>query len=603
MLGALSLVAAVLTWPTWAYVPRPGIDPSWQTALSWAAALGLRWGRDVVFTYGPLGYTLSPMMMPAEQVLIAGLVHVAGAAVTLVSFHALLSERRDLSSPLVLVLSLLVTVVVLVVGVGITGGVPGGRMSVAVVAGVPLALCVLLLRSRWPIVVGAVLVATVGHQKLSEAVLVAGLIAICALGRATRRDATLFAALSASGWVALWILAGQDPADLPAYVEGQVALVSGYVSAMAIEKAGFQWTYVPAIALVALLLIQAHEATRGRPTRQRLVALAAVAWYLWVCFRQGFVRHDVHDVFFFTATAVMAIALMTLGRRVMVMGLGAAACALPVIVLTAYGVSFPGLLDRRDSVVAAGRAWTTITDAEARTALWRAARRELQDEYEVSAPLIGAMGSRPAIVDPWDLSALAATDAVLDPLPTLQTYAAYTPGLDELNARSLEERPRHVLRARRWEGSDGRFPYWESPRYQAVLYCRYDPAMETSRWLLLRPAARDRCGEPHDPKVVSALPGVPVEVPSRPGSITLASISYERSILEIMAGLVYKGPERYVTYGTGTWRMSYVPIARTLMLNAPEAHVAFAGLPAEPWPTLTLDAPGTVEFAFVDVTP
>jgi peptidoglycan/LPS O-acetylase OafA/YrhL len=36
--------------------PSPGLDPSWMIALSRAHAEGLTWGKDIIFTYGPLSY-------------------------------------------------------------------------------------------------------------------------------------------------------------------------------------------------------------------------------------------------------------------------------------------------------------------------------------------------------------------------------------------------------------------------------------------------------------------------------------------------------------------------------------------------------------------
>jgi hypothetical protein len=37
-------------------IAQPGLDPSWQIALTKAHSEGLSWGEDIVFTYGPLGY-------------------------------------------------------------------------------------------------------------------------------------------------------------------------------------------------------------------------------------------------------------------------------------------------------------------------------------------------------------------------------------------------------------------------------------------------------------------------------------------------------------------------------------------------------------------
>ncbi len=602
VLGVLSLLAAVLTWPTWAYIPQPGTDESWQFGLSWAASLGLQWGPDVAFTYGPLGYTLAPMLMPPSQVVIAGLVYVLAAAVTVASFHALLSDRGDLRPWLTLLLSVLAAVVVLIAGVGTTGLGNGGRMSAMVVAGVPLALVILETRSRWPIVASAVVVGIVGHQKLSEAVLVAGLIVIAALARRDRRDLPLFLLLALGVWFAIWLALGQDPAHLPSYVASAIAIVSGYASAMAIERPGFEWSYVPAAALCLLLMVQARESTRDRATVRLAFLLAAVGWYLWICFRQGYVRHDIHDVFFFAAVIVMSISLMATARRGSAIGLGILTCAVAVLVLSIHLIGFVGLLDRGDSIAAVSRALTAVTDVQARDAAWRAALQGSADAYGLPASLIEEMGTLPTTVDPGDVSALAATRVTWDPVPVLQLYAAYTPELDELNARSIERRPRQILRASPPTGFDDRFAYWESPRYQAAVYCRYDPFLVTDRWLLLRPAAFDRCSEPHDRLTVSATPGVPVDVPAHSGAITLASVTYHQSMVDVLANLVFKGPERFITYGTGTWRMPYVPHARDLMLNAPVPHAGFPGLPVTPYPNLVLDAPATVEFSFVDVS-
>jgi hypothetical protein len=37
------------------------VDPSWQTAINAAPSFGLVFGRDIVFTYGPLGFALAPV--------------------------------------------------------------------------------------------------------------------------------------------------------------------------------------------------------------------------------------------------------------------------------------------------------------------------------------------------------------------------------------------------------------------------------------------------------------------------------------------------------------------------------------------------------------
>ncbi|WP_313917217.1 hypothetical protein [Tahibacter sp.] len=56
LVGLLFLIASVRFGGS---VAGDELDPSWTMVLRWASMHGLRWGSDIAFTYGPLGY-LSP---------------------------------------------------------------------------------------------------------------------------------------------------------------------------------------------------------------------------------------------------------------------------------------------------------------------------------------------------------------------------------------------------------------------------------------------------------------------------------------------------------------------------------------------------------------
>jgi hypothetical protein len=60
-----ALLVAFVTWEVPEIVPRTGFDNSWELALNLAAEHGLDYGRDVVFTYGPLGFLSQPLIVPA----------------------------------------------------------------------------------------------------------------------------------------------------------------------------------------------------------------------------------------------------------------------------------------------------------------------------------------------------------------------------------------------------------------------------------------------------------------------------------------------------------------------------------------------------------
>src|SRR5690349_17114162 len=55
-LWVTAAVLAIVTWPIASMEPQPGLDPSWLLGLHMAAHQGLDFGRDLIFTYGPLGF-------------------------------------------------------------------------------------------------------------------------------------------------------------------------------------------------------------------------------------------------------------------------------------------------------------------------------------------------------------------------------------------------------------------------------------------------------------------------------------------------------------------------------------------------------------------
>lgn len=57
----IAAVVGLLTWPVISLAPEPRVlDPSWQAALHMSFRSGLHFGRDVIFTYGPLGFLALP---------------------------------------------------------------------------------------------------------------------------------------------------------------------------------------------------------------------------------------------------------------------------------------------------------------------------------------------------------------------------------------------------------------------------------------------------------------------------------------------------------------------------------------------------------------
>jgi hypothetical protein len=58
LLASVLVTSILLTVP--AVAPDLGVDASWCAVLNWAHRAGLQFGKEIVFTYGPLGYLIAP---------------------------------------------------------------------------------------------------------------------------------------------------------------------------------------------------------------------------------------------------------------------------------------------------------------------------------------------------------------------------------------------------------------------------------------------------------------------------------------------------------------------------------------------------------------
>ena len=54
------MLIAILAWPSWQLGAEAGLDRSWYTGLVLAHVDGLRFGKEIGYTYGPLGYLVTP---------------------------------------------------------------------------------------------------------------------------------------------------------------------------------------------------------------------------------------------------------------------------------------------------------------------------------------------------------------------------------------------------------------------------------------------------------------------------------------------------------------------------------------------------------------
>jgi hypothetical protein len=570
-LGALVGLAG---WPLESVVPGLGLDASWGTALNLAAAEGLDFGGDVVWTYGPLGFLKVPQVSYGTHA-------VLGAAYTIAVQIALgttlvWSARRTFPLLIAVAIALLAAML----------------LAEQIVA-VALVWCIVVLgddappaASRlFPIAAGIVsAIELLGKLNIGLLVVSMCAVAVVAIDGARRRNVLTFAASLVAALAVSWFGTGQDLGDVGDLVSASAAIVTGYSTAMGSEDAPgalYAWD----VALLGASIVAAYIGSRDLPLGRRVATLIVVALAGYVLWKQAVVRHEYArslGLFTLLVGSLVGFAWRDLrpprpdGTRfadLVVIGTIVAAAALYFQIAPAR----PG--DLLDPIDHADRAVTQVRDllipAE-RTRARDSARFGLAVTYAVDQETSRLVGDNSVHVEPWEESIAWAYDLEWRPAPVFQAYQAYTSELDQRNADALssDDGPRRILRHAVAQGGrtlppsgfegasrsalqgsnshsiDGRYGPYDAPATTLAMLCHFE-ALRTSRAYQVLGRVPDRCGEPRPLLSLPADYGEPIEVPQPPRrrDVVIARVhGLEPSGIERLRTFLFRAAARVIVF-------------------------------------------------------
>ena len=567
----LGLVLAVLAWPasTQSLVVTSGLSPAWQAAVTMAAHHHLAFGSRVVFTYGPLGFLVSPNLFFVSTSVLAFVF--ALAFLTALYSTVVWALRRTIPLPLAVVVAYLVGGISLLSSIQVSGQ----NVAVEDVLALVLIVCVFILTRReggrvpvwiWLGMGGSLGILSLVKLSLGLGLAVIELITVAFLPTARRRAVGALALGAVPLFCVGWFGTGNGFQNLVAFGSSSVTIIGGYGAAMSFEQLGRGYPYW--LAAFALALIGAFAVAHSwrLPRRSQIgVGLVTLAT-LWFLFKEGFVRHDVHDLVFFVAAPLVLAAFSPSVRWQA--WLVAGMFALTMIAASVSGV-VPELVTQP---VQAARNFfheaTTLTSGHQRERVIALSRKSLTKELQFPNQMVSLIRGETVDVGPWEDTIIWAHPAFhFDPLPVLQDYNAYTPSLDQLDVSFLRSShaPRYMLRQP--VAIDTRNPAFEPPATQLAIECRYREVAATSIWELLEHQT-NRCGHPQHLRTVTTGLDHWVTVPSAPaGDEVAARFQLANSSWSEIELFLFKPPPVSLTINGGqtTWRF----IAAT----GPDLHV------------------------------
>jgi hypothetical protein len=412
-------------------------------------------------------------------------------------------------------------------------------------------------RARRPLVLAVTfLLALLSLIKGSQVALGLATLAVAVGARAAQRDwrrVTLLAAGYAGALLGWWLLAGQNPLHLPAYLRGTLELAAGYNASMSLEEpaAVLGRGLLVSAALLAGLAWGLWLRRREPATVAGLLLLAGHAFVQW---KHSFVRADGHAYIFFNFAIVAAAAIPLLAppapeaprRR------GAFAACLVVLALTAglcsIGPREPGLPDfrwtfavLRHRLVENGTQLLTLPSTRRHFAALEARQRR---QYEM--PLARrAVGGETIDHFGFEHRRLPLNGLAYRPRPMGGgPFNAYTPFLTGLNQEFLRDparRPGFYLL--RLQTIDGRLLAQDDSLTLLALLQLYRPVLMEQEHVLLRAVPGATLAAPRSLGKLTAQLGDSIPVPAAgAGEMVAVRFDVRPSLLGRLREFFYKAP-------------------------------------------------------------
>jgi hypothetical protein len=548
------------SWQPVGLTPGHGLDASWSAGLSMAIHMGIGFGNHLVFTYGPLGFLGTNQLWYASTGELSFLYLIAVRLVLAAAVY--LAARRNYGTVGGFVIAVLVIATVgsdvaiaaFIVAIWFLEHPPSTRIcDVLMVCGGALAAFELLI-------------------KASVGVALAVMVAVVASTWTGSRRRHVVAASSSFVLALLvgWMASGQSLSALPDYMRNSARIVSGYSSAMVVDEPTIRWEYTAAMIAFSFGLVCAVYSTIGALDRRRAGAVALWVAFAYFEFKEGFQRHDApHGAIYFDAILGGFVAFrFRAGSRLIGLGLLGALLA---FALAAQDQTLASAIDPSGNAEMAVTQIKQVLDPSERNRTIAAGRAEIVSTALLDTKTLALLQDKTVAVAPYESALAWAYRIRWMPLPVFQSYAAYTTGLDQLNANTVASgrAPERILLSAS-PGIDGRVAQFDEPLTERTILCRYQELYVGSWDVLGR--GPNRCGQPVALSTVKAKWGQQVAVTAPPNDHTLVMVrigGVQVGGLERLRTLVYKARERFVLIDGVSHRLVPGTAGDGLVLRAP----------------------------------
>jgi hypothetical protein len=421
-------VAVYLSWPAFlAERPEIGLDPSWHLTLQLAAIQGKVFGREFIFTYGPLGYLLIHAAVNKTLLLLCDIFIIA----SLLSIYRALLALRPTSLN-----------VFLLIGLAVVTKICWWANPSAILFTI---LCYWLWRvydrGDWMSTAAGGMAALVLFFGKVNYGLIVGLLVpaygICLL--TLHKNRKVHGLLLLFGFPVLVQLGGLAlHVDMPKYLRSGIELIAGYNEAMYAYSRNPYWQLGPAALLLLFMGGLLVWGGRRFPWREQVILLPLIGLATLLLFKNAFTRSDeLHNPSFYMAFPLLLTVWYIGWRGAMPVRFLLLASLCTSLALLTTPTAVGGFTQSVSGTpLDYGHQLTTLPWHEDASHLQTNLRSRFP-EATLPTKIRSTIGQSSVDVMPWESSLAVLNGLNYQPRPISQSYSAYTPWLDNLNVRFL----------------------------------------------------------------------------------------------------------------------------------------------------------------------
>jgi hypothetical protein len=526
-----------------------GLDPSWMYALNYFFFKHMQFGKDVLYTYGPLGFLGSPQ--PLGNNLLFGICFNLGAYALLVfSIVCLLMPILKGKRPLIMALYTIFSYWILTKCNNNLAYIPALLIPVLLLnydaGGKPVFLFLAAAA------VSALFLIKMGWGIVGLSFLASYLILKLIIERKYRLFFGLFSFIIVL-FFAFWVLIYHNFNGLQGYIVSSFQFLQGHNSAMSIDPGNDDSVlyFLNVLFIIALFA----WALKGK----KIVVITFIfVLPLAITFKYAFGRQDVwHTLEFITFLLFYFFAVMiqksAVGKKIIV----------GVIFLLTL-LSFFTLKNTPNFI-----AWSLdfgykkgIKNLYNSSFGYHAWKRKLLHTSEQTLEkevlpkgIVDEIKQQPVDVYPWDSTYIAANNLHWRSRPVFQSTAAYTPYLDGANCNFFKgtDAPKYIVWVKEgWGGAmnsiDGRYLLNDEPETVYAIINEYEPIRSEQDAVLLRRKEKPTFQEPFGWHSENFKWNQWIDVPVLRDSVIRAKINFKRTLYGKIKRVLWKEKEVKISY-------------------------------------------------------